>query len=305
MKHYIFIRLLESLAAIFVITVLVFALTHMSGSPVDALLPQDATQEQIDALVSAWGLDQSLPRQYLTFLGNALQGDFGDSLKWRGYSAMGVVADRLPQTLYLGGVAVAISVVVAIPLGVISAMKKDGWIDKTAQVFSLFGQSIPQFWFAILLIWLFAVALQLLPTSGSGSWRHVILPAVAMAWFQIAALSRLTRSAMLEVLDAEYVKLARVKGVSEARVVWVHALRNAAVVPLTYFGVLAGSVLTGSVTIETVFSWPGLGWVAIEAIRARDFPVVQAVVVIFALIYIICNFLVDILNAYIDPRVRA
>ncbi|WP_417208554.1 ABC transporter permease [Antarctobacter sp.] len=304
MKKYICIRFVESLAAILVITMMVFALTHMSGSPVDALLPQDATQEQIDALVRAWGLDQPLAVQYVTFLQNALVGDFGESLKWRGFSAMGVVLDRFPQTLFLGGVAVALSVVVAIPLGVMAAMKKDGPVDKGAQLFSLFGQSVPQFWFAILLIWFFAVALQLLPTSGSGSWKHVILPAIAMAWFQIAALSRLTRSAMLEVLDEEYIKLARVKGVSERRVVWVHALRNAAVVPLTYFGVLAGSVLTGSVTIETVFSWPGLGWVAIEAIRARDFPVVQAVVVVFAVIYIVSNFLVDILNAYIDPRVR-
>lgn len=305
MKRYILIRFAESLAAIFVITVMVFALTHMSGSPVDALLPQDATQEQIDALVAEWGLDRPLLQQYLTFLGNAVQGDFGDSLKWRGYSAMGVVLDRFPQTLLLGGVAVLLSVVIAVPLGVVSAMKRGGWIDKAAQVFSLLGQSLPQFWFAILLIWFFAVALQLFPTSGSGSWKHVVLPAIAMAWFQIAALSRLTRSAMLDVLDAEYIKLARVKGVSERRVVWGHALRNAAVVPLTYFGVLAGSVLTGSVTIETVFSWPGLGWVAIEAIRARDFPVVQAVVVMFAAIYILCNFLVDILNAYIDPRVRS
>ncbi|WP_226627885.1 ABC transporter permease [Alloyangia pacifica] len=305
MKKYIGTRLIESLAAILVITILVFALTHMSGSPVDALLPQDATQDQIDALVAQWGLDQPLAVQYLTFLKNALAGDFGDSLKWRGYSAMGVVLDRFPQTLLLGGVAVAISVIVAIPLGVMAAMNRNGPLDRGAQIFSLFGQSVPQFWFAILLIWFLAVALQLVPTSGSGSWRHLILPAIAMAWFQIAALSRLTRSAMLDVLDAEYIKLARVKGVREARVVWVHALRNAAVVPLTYFGVLAGSVLTGSVTIETVFSWPGLGWVAIEAIRARDFPVVQAVVVIFAIIYIVSNFLVDILNAYIDPRVRS
>lgn len=304
MSKFILIRALESLAALFVITLIVFALSHLSGSPVDALLPEDATQEQIDDLVRHWGLDRPLHVQYLTFLQNAVQGDFGDSLKWRGMSAMGVVLDRLPETLLLGGVAVVFTVITAIPLGVIAAMRKGEGFDRFAQIVGLLGQSVPQFWLGIVLIWVFAVALAWFPTSGSGTAAHIVLPAIAMAWFQIAALSRLTRSAMLEVLDAEYIKFARVKGVSERRVVWTHAFRNAAVVPLTYFGVLAGSVLTGSVTIETVFSWPGLGWVSIEAIRARDFPVVQAVVMVFAAIYILANLAVDLLYAYVDPRIR-
>lgn len=290
--------------ALLVITVIVFMLTQLSGSPVDALLPDDATREQIDSFIREWGLDKPLWQQYLTFLGNALQGDFGTSLKWPGEDALGFVLERMPATLKLGGLAIFLSVVIALPLGVAAAVRKGSAIDNGAQVFALVGQSMPNFWLGIILIWVFSVWLGWVPTSGMGSFSHAILPAIAIAWFQVSALARLTRSAMLEVLDAEYIKLARVKGVSEGTVVWKHALRNAAVVPLTYFGILAASILTGSVVIETVFSWPGMGWVAIEAIRGRDFPVVQAVIVTYAIIYMISNLVVDLLYVVVDPRIR-
>jgi peptide/nickel transport system permease protein len=304
MQRFLAIRFAQSLLSLWVITVIVFGLGHLSGSPVDALVPDDATPDQIESLIRHWGLDRPLHEQYLTFIGNALQGDFGQSLKWRGQTAMRVVIERLPATLQLGGFAVLLSVVIAIPLGVVSAVKKDTLLDAGAQVIALFGQSLPTFWLGIILIWVFAVGLGWLPTSGRGTFAHMILPAVALAWFQIAALTRLTRSAMLEVLDAEFVKLARIKGVPEWRIVWKHAFRNAAIVPLTYFGVLAGSILTGSVVIETVFAWPGTGWLAIEAIRGRDFPVVQSVVLFFAVMFLAINFLVDALYAYVDPRIR-
>jgi len=304
MLKFLTIRIAESLAALLAISVLVFALTHVSGSPVDAMLPDDATPAQAEALVQEWGLDRPLPVQYFTFLGNALQGDLGQSLKWRGKSATEVVLDHLPATLWLGGVAILISVAVAIPLGVIAAMHKDSWTDGVVKMVALLGQSLPPFWLGIILIWIFAVSLSWLPTSGRGGLAHLILPAIAMSWFQIAAFVRLTRSAMLDVLDAEYIKLARIKGLSERVVVWKHALRNAAIVPLTYFGVLAGSILTGSVVIETVFAWPGIGWLAIEAIRGRDFPVVQTVVIVFAIVFIVANLLVDLLYAVVDPRIR-
>ncbi|MFN3273606.1 MAG: ABC transporter permease [Paracoccus sp. (in: a-proteobacteria)] len=304
MQRFFLIKSAEAAIALWVITMIVFGLTHFSGNPVGALLPDDASPEQIAFLVAKLGLDQPIHIQYLRFLGNALQGDFGMSMKWPGESAMGVVLSRLPATLVLGGVAMLISVVVAIPLGVASAARKGTLIDSIAQGIALIGQSMPSFWLGIILIWVFAVGLGMFPTSGSGTWLHLVLPAISIAWFQISALTRLTRSAMLEVLDAEYVKLARAKGVSEPVIVWKHALRNAAVVPLTYFGVLAGSVLTGSVVIETVFSWPGLGWTAIEAIKARDFPVVQSVVIVFAIIFILANLLVDLLYAFVDPRIR-
>lgn len=304
MLQYLTLRIASSLFALLIITVIVFSLSQLSGSPVDALLPDDATEEQIAAFTRDWGLDQPLWRQYLTFLGNALQGDFGTSLKWPGESAMGFVLDRMPATLQLGGLAILISVVIAMPLGIAAAVYKDSYIDRGAQVFALLGQSMPNFWLGIVLIWVFSVWLGWLPTSGMGSFAHVILPAIAIAWFQISALARLTRSAMLEVLDAEYIKLARVKGVSEWKVVWKHALRNAAVVPLTYFGILAASILTGSVVIETVYSWPGMGWVAIEAIRGRDFPVVQAVIIAYAVIYMLSNLFVDLLYVVVNPRIR-
>jgi len=302
--RFIFNRMASSLFALLIISIIVFLLSHMSGSPVDALLPDDATQEQIDNFIRAWGLDKPLWQQYFTFLTNAVQGNFGTSLKWPGEDAMGFVLNRMPATLQLGGLAILISVVVALPLGVAAAVYKGSFIDKGAQMFALLGQSMPNFWLGIILIWVFAVGLGVLPTSGKGTWAHAILPAIAIAWFQVSALARLTRSAMLEVLDAEYIKLARVKGVSERSVVWKHALRNAAVVPLTYFGILAASILTGSVVIETVYSWPGMGWVAIEAIRGRDFPVVQAVIIAYAVIYMISNLFIDLLYVIVDPRLR-
>lgn len=304
MRRFLLIRFLQALLALWIITILVFALSHLTGSPIDALLPDDASPEQIENLIRHWGLDRPYHEQYLAFIGNALQGDFGESLKWRGQSALGVVLERLPATLQLGGLAVLISIVVAIPLGVVAAVKKGTTLDASANVIALLGQSLPTFWLGIIMIWIFAVTLGWLPTSGYGGISHMILPAVAMAWFQVAALTRLTRSAMLEVLDAEYVKLARLKGVPEWQIIWKHALRNAAIVPLTYFGVLAGSILTGSVVIETVFAWPGTGWLSIEAIRGRDFPVVQTVVLVFAVVYLALNFIVDALYAYVDPRIR-
>lgn len=272
MVRFLALKLASSAFALLIITMIVFALSQLSGNPVDALLPDDATEEQIQSFVREWGLDRPVWKQYLTFLGNALQGNFGTSLKWPGENAMGFVLDRLPATLQLGGLAILISVVIALPLGIAAAVYKDSAIDRGAQIFALLGQSMPNFWLGIVLIWVFSVWLGWLPTSGMGGFAHIVLPAVAIAWFQISALARLTRSAMLEVLDAEYIKLARIKGVPEWIVIWKHALRNAAIVPLTYFGILAASILTGSVVIETVFSWPGMGWVAIEAIRGAISP---------------------------------
>ncbi|MFN4170315.1 MAG: ABC transporter permease [Pseudorhodobacter sp.] len=304
MLAYLFRRFLHAMISLLVITMIVFSLSHLSGNPLDALLPDDATPQQIEQVTRHLGLDRPIWVQYATFLQNAAMGDFGDSLKWKGQTAAQVVIERLPATLKLGGLALLISIVVAIPLGVLAAVYKNTLIDAVATVIALLGQSLPAFWLGIVLMWIFAVTLGWLPTSGYGGLSHMILPAIAMAWFQVAALTRLTRSAMLEVLDAEYVKLARVKGVPERRVVWKHAFRNAAIVPITYFGVLAGSLLTGSVVIETVFNWPGTGWLAITAIQGRDFPVVQTVVLFFAVLFLFANFVVDVLYALIDPRIR-
>lgn len=304
MQRYLLRRVFQSLLAMLAISVIAFALSQLSGSPVDSMLPQDAGPEEAERLTKLWGLDRPVYEQYIIFLGNALQGNLGQSIKWQGQSAMGLVLERLPATLQLGGFAIIVSTLIAVPVGVIAAVYKNTPFDAFGKIIALLGQAMPNFWLGIVLIWIFAVHLKWLPTSGRGGLSHMILPAIAMGWFQVAALMRLTRSAMLEVLDSEYVKLARIKGVPEWRVVWVHALRNAAIVPLTYFGLIAGSIFTGSVVIETVFAWPGTGLLAIDAIRGRDFPVVQAVVLTFAGVFILVNLLVDTLYAYLDPRIR-
>ena len=304
MWWYLAKRLLQSLATLFVVSFLAFFMSRISGSPVDALLPVDAGQEEADILIAEWGLDRPLPVQYLTFLGNALQGDLGEALKWRGQSALGLVLERLPATMTLAGAAILLGLAIAVPLGVISAVKKGTWIDRVAKVIALMGQSLPEFWLGIVLIWIVAVNLGWLPTSGTGGLSHLVLPAITLSTTLVAAITRLTRSAMLDALDSEFIKLCRVKGVREPRIIWIHALRNAVSVPLTYFGVLAGAILTRTVVIETVFAWPGTGSLVIEAVLGRDFAVVQAAMIVFVLVFIAANLLVDILYAVVDPRIR-
>ncbi|MFQ6030594.1 MAG: ABC transporter permease [Dehalococcoidia bacterium] len=304
MQRFIFIRMLYAVLVLFVVSIIVFALARLSGDPALVFLPFDATEEDIELFRKSWGLDKSLPIQYLTFVGRALQGDFGDSVKWAGETAMGMVIQRFPATIQLAGIAMVISILIAVPIGVLSAVKKDSIFDYVGKLIALAGQSLPGFWLGIVLIFIFAVMLDWFPTSGKGGGKNLILPAITLGWFQVAAMMRLVRSAMLEVLDSEYVKLARIKGLREWRVIWKHALRNAAIPPLTFFGIVAGQLMTGAVITESVFTWPGTGLLAIDAIRARDYPVVQAVIIVFAGIYILSNLTVDILYAYLDPRIR-
>ena len=304
MQRYIARRVLHSALAILAMSVIVFGLARVTGNPLDVMLPLEATREDYERVSKHWGLDQPLVTQYFIFLGKALGGDFGNSWKWPGHSAMGLVWQRLPATLQLAGFALLISVVLALPIGVLAAVMKGTVWDSAAKVIALLGQSLPAFWLGIVLMWIFAVHLGWFPTSGKGGLQHMILPAITLGWFQVAALMRLVRSSMLEVLDSEFVKLTRIKGLSEWKVVWKHCLRNAAIAPLTFFAIIAGSLLTGSVVTETVFTWPGVGLLVVDAVRSRDFQVVQAVVIMFAGIFILCNLLVDILYAYLDPRIR-
>ena len=304
MQRFIAIRALQSLLAILVMSLIVFGLARLSGNPLDVMLPIEAVQEDYDRLEKHWGLDKPLYQQYFIFVGKALQGDFGQSLKYQGQSAMGLVVQRLPATLELALSALFVSALLALPIGVLAAVAKGTKWDTAAKIMALLGQSLPTFWLGIVLMWIFAVLVDWLPASGSGTWKHLILPAIALGWFQVAAIMRLVRSSMLDVLDSEFVKLARVKGISEGKVVWKHCLRNAGIAPLTYFAIIAGSLLTGSVVIETVFTWPGVGLLVVDAVRSRDFQVVQAVVILFAGIFILCNLLVDIMYAYLDPRIR-
>ena len=305
MQRFILIRIGQSILALLVVSVIVFSLARISGDPLDVLLPLEATNEDAARLKSEWGLDRPLYVQYFTFLGNAVTGDFGESLSIDGEPALGLVLSRIPNTARLAGVALLVAIVIAVPIGVLSAVKKDAPFDYFGKGIALFGQSVPAFWMGLMMIWLFAVQAGWFPASGKeNGLASYILPAVAIGWFQVAALMRLVRSSMLDVLDTEYVKLARIKGVPEWKVIWKHCLRNAAIAPFTYFALIIGSLLVGSVSIEFVFAWPGVGRLAVDAAAARDFPLVQAIVIIFCLIYIIANLIVDVMYAYIDPRIR-
>ncbi len=304
MQRYIVMRLWYALLAMLAISVIIFSLTRLSGNPMDVLLPEEAEPEDYERVKAVWGLDKPLHVQYLVYLRNIATGNLGESIKWPGKSARGLIVSRLPATLQLAAFALVVAGLLALPIGVIVAVKKDTGIDYAGKVVALLGQSLPSFWLGIMLMWIFAVMLGWLPTSGRSGLSSIIMPAIALGWYQVAAVMRLTRSSMLEVLDSEYVKLARIKGVPEWKVIWKHCLRNAAIAPLTYFGLILGGFMTGSVVIETVFVWPGVGLLAIDALRSRDFQVVQSVVLFFAGIYVACNLLVDILYAYLDPRIR-
>ena len=303
MQRYLLRRVLQGFGTLLVISLIVFLLARLSGDPLNIMLSEEASKEDYAVAAKHWGLDRPLTEQYLTFLGNALRGDLGQSIRLR-RPALELVWERLPATLQLAGAAIFVSLVIAIPIGVLSAVKRDTPLDYVGKVVALVGQSMPSFWLGIVLIWIFAVTLGWLPASGTGSFQHFILPAVALGWYQVAAVMRLVRSAMLDVLDSEYVKLARIKGVAERGVVWKHCLRNAAIPPLTYIGFIVAVLLTGSIVIETVFAWPGIGLLAIDAVRYRDFPVVQTVVLLYAAKYVIINLLVDVAYVYVDPRIR-
>jgi len=309
MQRYILVRLSQSFVVLFAVSIIIFGLARLSGNPLDLLVPEDAEPEDIVDMERKWGLDRPLHVQYFTFLSNALRGDFGKSLRYTDKDAMQMVMQRFPATLLLAGLALVISTSIAVPVGILSALKKDTPADFTAKIFALLGQSAPSFWVGIMLMWIFAVELGWLPTSGTGEPGfdrvvHLLLPALSIGWYQVAALMRLVRSSMLEVLDSEFIKLARIKGVTETRVVWKHALRNAAIAPITLFGLLVAQLVTGTVVTETVFAYPGVGLLAVDAIRYRDFQVMQTIVVVFAVIFVGVNLMVDIVYAYVDPRIR-
>jgi peptide/nickel transport system permease protein len=298
------VRLFQAFLSLIAVTIIVFLLGRLTGNPLDVLLPLEAEEADYIRVEKVWGLDKPITTQYLIFMKNAARGNFGESIKWRGNSAMGLVIDRLPATAILALVSLAVATLIAIPVGVLSAVRRGTVFDFGGKTIALFGQSLPPFWLGIVLMWIFAVELDWLPTSGKEGVKSIILPAIAIGWAQVAALMRLVRSSMLDVLESEYVKLARIKGVTENKVIWKHCLRNAGIAPLTYFGLILAGLMVGSVSMEAVFSWPGVGLLAIDAVKARDFQVLQAVVIVFSGIYIAANLAVDIAYAYLDPRIR-
>jgi peptide/nickel transport system permease protein len=278
-------------------------MSRAAGDPRHVFLDDYSTQADWDRLTVNLGLDKPYYHQYWIFLKDAVRGNFGKSIK-EGRPVTEIIMERLPATLQLGLVAFIFSVLVGFPLGVLSAVKRGSTLDIAGKVVALIGQSAPTFWLGIMLMFIFAVWLGWLPPYGKQEWASIILPAVTLGWFYASANLRLIRSAMLDVLDSEYIKLARAKGVSARVVIWKHALRNSLIPALTFAGVTLGALVTGSLVVETVFAWPGLGQLAVQALFGNDYPMLQAVVIIFTVMYVLTALLVDVLYSYIDPRIR-
>ena len=289
--------------ALAILSVVVFALARATGDPLHLILPMSATKEDYAEARRYLGLDRPYVEQYLSFVGKAVTGDFGTSLRAR-RPVSELIRERLPNSLSLAAFAMTVSLAIAFPLGVLAAVKKGTGLDRTAQVIAVLGQSLPTFWVAIVLVEFVAGRLQWLPAAGNDGFSSYILPGFTLGWFVVAGMMRLLRSAMLEVLDSEYVKLARVKGVVESKVVWIHALKNALIPVVTFAGIYFSILVTTAIVVETVFAWPGLGRLAYEGISSRDFPVIQAVVLTTAVIVGVVNLGVDCLYAIIDPRIR-
>ncbi len=303
MKFYLLRRLWQAVLVLFGVSVVVFFILHLTGDPVGLLLPPDASAEDITRFRKAMGFDDPWIVQYTRFLRGALRGDFGESLR-HGEPAMTLVLERLPATFQLAGASLLLALCLAIPAGILSAVKRNSAVDYLATIVALTGQAMPTFWLGIMLILVFSVRLNWLPSSGRGDFQHLILPAVTLGLFTTARITRLTRSGMLEVLGQDYIRTARAKGVSEQPVVWKHALKNAAIPIITIVGIELGTLLGGSVITETIFSWPGVGRLSVQAIINRDYPVVQAAVFLLASTFVFLNFMVDVTYTWLDPRIR-
>ncbi len=303
MKRYIAQRLFQGAILLCMVTTIVFFLGRLTGNPVDMMLPEDATTEDRDAMIAALGLDGPLHSQFLIFIGNALQGDLGNSIRMR-QPAVEVFFDRLPNTLAIIPWAILMAMCIGIPLGVFAALNRGNFLDRLAGGVAVIGVATPNFWLGILLIYIFSVELGWLPSGRMGGPEHYVLPVITMGLFLVAGFMRLIRSSMLEIMDSEFIKLARIKGLSETTVIWKHCLRNALIPVLTLWGVFVGNLVTGSIVAETVFAWPGVGRLTYEAVIFRDFPLLQAVVILHAVMILMVNLMVDILYAYVDPRIR-
>ncbi|MBI1999890.1 MAG: ABC transporter permease [candidate division NC10 bacterium] len=303
MQRYILKRLAQTLVTIWIISVVVFMLTRVTGDPVDLILNPLASEADRAVARKAWGLDQPIHVQYWRYVSGMMRGDFGQSIYW-GEPTLKIFVERFGATLQLASFAIVLSATVGITIGVISATKPGGAVDTFGRAWALGGQSMPTFWVGIMLILLFAVNLRILPTSGTGSLKHLILPGFTLGWYSMAAFTRLARSSMLNVLDSEYIKMCRIKGLPERMVIWKHAAKNASLPILTLFGVQFVQFLSGSLVTETVFAWPGVGRLAVWSVYNRDYPVVQTIVFVVSAGYLFVNLVIDILYAYIDPRIR-
>jgi peptide/nickel transport system permease protein len=303
MRRYVLARLAQSALVVLLSLTAVFGMVRLGGDPVLLFLPMDIQAKDVNEIRQRMGFNDPLVVQYGRFMAGAVRGNFGESLRYR-RDAFGLVLERLPATLLLAGAAMALTLVAAVPLGVVTAVRRDTLVDHAGTLATVLGQATPGFWLGLMLIYLFAVQLRWLPTGGYGTLAQLIMPAVVLAAFYSARVARLTRSAMLEVLGEEYIKTARAKGLAEGRVIAKHTLRNAAIPIVTLAGLEAGQLLGGAVITETIFAWPGLGRLTVQALLNRDFPVVMAAVSFTSVVYTLMNLGVDLAYGWLDPRVR-
>jgi peptide/nickel transport system permease protein len=303
MRRYVASRLAQAVLVVLLSLTAVFGMVRLGGDPVLLFLPMDIQAKDVNAIRQQLGFNDPLIVQYARFMRGAIQGDFGQSLRYR-RDALGLVLERLPATLTLAAASIALTLLVAVPLGLLTAVRRDTMVDHVGTIAMVLGQATPGFWLGLMLIYLFAVHLRWLPTGGTGSLAHLVMPSVVLAAFFSARVARLTRSAVLDVLGEEYVKTARAKGLAEGRVIVKHTLRNAAIPIVTLAGLEAGQLLGGAVVTETIFAWPGLGRLTVQALLNRDFPVVMAAVSFTSIIYTLMNLAVDLAYGWLDPRVR-
>lgn len=302
--NYLINRMAHALLTIVVVSVLVFSLLHFTpGDPVRSMATPATAPADIDRLRMKWGLDRPLPVQYGIWVTNVLQGDFGQSVRMR-VSVSEVLWPRFFNTLRLTAFAMAIALVLGIGIGIAASVKRGSIIDTFSMIIAVSGFSIPPFWLGLILILLFSVHLGWFPAGGGDSWRHIVLPALSLAVASMSLTARITRSAMLEVLTTDYIRTARAKGLDERRILWVHALKNASIPIVTIVGLQFGILMSGAVVTEIVFSWPGIGWLLVNGILDRDFPVVQASLLVVAMTFVVINFIVDALYTVLDPRIR-
>lgn len=296
-------RLVASLIAILLVTVVVFILARLQGDPRLIYMDENLTQESFETLGHELGLDQPIYYQYWVFLKRLATGDLGVSIHQH-RPVLDIVLERLPATLKLAAAAFAFSILIGVPVGILSAVRRGSLWDLGARTFAVLGHSLPSFWVGVMAIFIFSVQLGWLPPFGDDGPLHMILPAVALGWAAAGGQMRLVRSAMLETLDSQYIVLARAKGVSRRTVIFKHALRNALLAPLTFAGLTLGGLITGAIIIETVFAWPGLGMLAINAVTASDYAILQGVMLFVTAFYIATSLLVDIVYGLVDPRIR-
>ena len=300
---YLLKRIGRGLLVLLLVSMGVFAMSLLAGDPIALTLPADATPEQVQRLRAAHGLSDPVTMRFARFMRGLARGDLGQSLRF-GEPALALVLERIGPSLQLGAAAMAVTILVALPAGILSAVRRSSALDTLVVTGSVIGHSIPSFFLGLLLIYLLAVTFRLLPTSGHGTAAHLVMPALTLGLFYAGRLTRVVRSSLLDVLGQDYLQTARAKGLAEPVVVLRHALRNAALPVVTVLGLEMGAILAGAVATETVFAWPGIGRLAVEAATARDYPVVQAVVLVVAASFVISNLAVDLLCRRLDPRVQ-